>query len=128
MEKKKRKKNGNEWILTSFLHVTWTRYFVSGQRDNSTLAESVNKLPIKPPPKTSHVTRQLISLFVGSHAKCVATRNSCLIIDAIRNCHWFWSIACWCDDIVLHVSQHCAIQFRMKCGKKRGRQKKKTIN
>lgn len=92
--------------LTLFLHVTWTRYLVSGHRDNSTLAESVNKLPIKPPPKTSHVTRQLMSLFVGSQAKCVATRNSCLIIDAIRNCHWFCAIGWRCDDIALHVSQH----------------------
>ncbi len=37
-------------LLTLFLHVTSTRYFVSGQRDNSTLAVSVNRLPINPPP------------------------------------------------------------------------------
>lgn len=37
-------------LLTLFLHVTSTRYFVSGQRDNSTLDVSVNRLPINPPP------------------------------------------------------------------------------
>lgn len=104
---KNRNENDQIVLLTLFLHVTWTMYLVSGHRLSSIFAESVNRLPIKPPPKTSHVTRQLMSWSVGSQAKCVATRNSCLIIDAIRNCHWFWAIACWCDDIVLHVSQHC---------------------
>lgn len=80
--------NGLRWTaLTSFLHVTCTRYTVSGQRDNSTLDESVNKWPIRPPPETSHVTIQLLCKLCGSHAKCVDTRNSCSIIDAIRTIH-----------------------------------------
>lgn len=91
--------------LTLFLHVTWTRYFVSGQRDNSTLDESVNMWPVRPPPPTSHETRHLMSSFAGSHAKCVATKNSCLIIDATRTVHWLLANVC-SFEMVLHISKH----------------------
>lgn len=58
----KKKKKINQ-MLTLFLHVTCTRYFVSGNSDSSTSGESVNRLPIKPPPETSHVTKHWLGTF-----------------------------------------------------------------
>lgn len=101
------------WIaLTSLLHVTCTRYTVSGQRDNSTLDESVNKWPIRPPPETSHVTIQLLCKLCGSHAKYVDTRNSCSTIDAIRTGQECSDDA-W-RDMDVHVSQHYLWKWKLK--------------
>lgn len=69
--------------LTRLLHVTCTRYLVSGHSDSSAELASVSRLPTSPPPATSHVTKQLRSDLDGFQARFVATRNSCLTIDAM---------------------------------------------
>lgn len=56
------------------LHVTWMRYLVFGHSDSSTNDVDVSRLPIRPPPDTSHVTRQSLSAIGEPGAsECQAT-------------------------------------------------------
>lgn len=63
------------------------RYFVSGHKDNSTVADCVNKLPIKPPPDTSHVTKQSLGTAEGSHDIVADTNEFSRINDVTATPH-----------------------------------------
>lgn len=93
-------------ILTLFLHVTCTRYFVSGHKDNSTFDDCVNRLPIKPPPLTSHVTKQSLGDFDAAHAIFVDTNELSRTIDCTANDH-VSSIDLFMLVDAVHSSQHC---------------------
>ncbi len=68
-----------------FLQVTCTRYLVSGQRDSWASGVSVNKLPIRPPPDTSHVTKHWLGTFVDVHVKSADVREPSRIIEWMCN-------------------------------------------
>lgn len=71
--------------VSLFLHVTCTRYFVSGHSDNCTLNDSVKRLPIKPPPATSQVTKHCVGIVNGSQATSTKTKESCCSIETVCN-------------------------------------------
>lgn len=73
--------------LTLFLQVTCTRYLVSGHSDSSTFDDCVNRLPINPPPDTSHVTRQSLGEFCDSHAMFADTSEFSRTIDVTPRDH-----------------------------------------
>lgn len=99
--------------LTLFLHVTWIRYFVSGHNDSSTLDDWVNRLPINPPPDTSHVTKQSLGDFVVVHAIFVDTNELSRTIDCTDNDHVSKMDLFMLVDAV-HSSQHCKEKARIK--------------
>lgn len=94
------------WLLTLFLQVTWIRYLVSGHKDSSTFDDCVNRFPIKPPPLTSHVTKQSLGDFVAVHAMFVDTNELSRTIDwtdsdQVSKMDLFMLV----DEV--HSSQHC---------------------
>lgn len=60
-------------------------YFVSGHKDSSTLDDWVNRLPIKPPPDTSQVTKQSRDSCEMFQAIVVDTKELSRSIDVTRN-------------------------------------------
>lgn len=96
-------------LLTLFLHVTCTLYFVSGHNDNSTSDVSVKRLPIRPPPSTSHVTRQFIGGICLGHVISVVTRYPWRTIEITFNGHSSYTM--WLTSFVsgfdVHWFQHC---------------------
>lgn len=93
-------------LLTLFLHVTWTRYFVSGHNDNSTFDDCVNRFPMSPPPDTSHVTKQSAAAADDFHAMFVATNELSRTIDVTSNAH-VSNMDLFILVDALHSSQHC---------------------
>lgn len=92
------------------------RYFVSGHNDSSTSGESVNRLPIKPPPDTSHVTKHWLGAFIAIevHVMSADVSDPSRTIDTIFNfitSNWdLFNLAAddVCDDE--HDFQHCLIE------------------
>lgn len=89
------------------------RYFVSGHNDSSTFDDWVRRLPIKPPPLTSQVTRQSLGEFVAVHAMFVDTNELSRTID--------WTASDQVSKIDLfmlvdavHSSQHCKEKTKLK--------------
>lgn len=82
------------------------RYLVSGHNDNSTFDVCVNKLPVKPPPDTSHVTKQSLCALADSHAMFVATKELSRTIDVTPNDQVAWiGLFIFVDSV--QSSQHC---------------------
>lgn len=71
--------------LTLFLQVTCTRYSVSGQRDNCASGVSVNRLPMRPPPDTSQVTKHWLGTFVDVHVMSADVKEPSRIIEWMFN-------------------------------------------
>lgn len=92
--------------LTLFLHVTWIRYLVSGHNDNSTFDDCVKRFPIRPPPDTSHVTKQSLGVLDAVHAMFVDTNELSRTIDWTDNDH-VSNIDLFMFVEVVHSSQHC---------------------
>lgn len=68
-------------MFTLFLQVTWIWYLELGQSESSASWVSVSKLPIIPPPKTSHVTRHWCCSGSSAYQTMSAVVNvpSCII-------------------------------------------------
>lgn len=80
-------------VFTLFLHVTCMWYLESGHNDNCASRVSVNKLPIMPPPNTSHVTKhwcwsgsfayQEISTIVSEPSRTIDCTDNSIILDVL---------------------------------------------
>lgn len=94
------------------MHVTCTRYLVSGHNDSSTLDDCVNRLPISPPPDTSHVTKQSLGEFCDSQAIFADTNEFSRTIDVTPSDH-----VANIDLLILvdtvQSSQHCKVKIKL---------------
>lgn len=103
--------------LTLFLQVTCTRYLVSGHRDSCASGVSVNKLPMRPPPDTSHVTKHWLGTFIDVHVMSADVREPSRIIEWMFNLitsNWVVLMidACnedWSDVVAVQLFQHWKI-------------------
>lgn len=99
-------------LLTLFLHVTWTLYFESGHSESCTLSDSVRRLPMRPPPNTSQVTRHLLGPTAPAeaaaelHATSADTSDPCRISSIVRSGHVSRIELSISGCVVAHWSQH----------------------
>lgn len=82
------------------------RYLVSGHRDNSTFDDWVNRLPISPPPETSHVTKQSLGERDKSQDIVVDTNELSRTIEVTPNVH-VGNIDLLMVVDAVQSSQHC---------------------
>lgn len=79
---------------------------MSGHNDSSTLDDCVNRLPISPPPDTSHVTKQSLGEFCDSHAIFADTNEFSRTIEVTASDHVANIDLLMLVDTV-QSSQHC---------------------
>lgn len=89
------------------------RYLVSGHNDSSTFDDWVNRLPIRPPPDTSHVTKQSLGCRDRSHDTVVDTNELSRTIEVTPSVH------VGIIDLLMVVdaeqsSQHCKKKIKKK--------------
>lgn len=109
-------------FLTLFLHVTCMRYLESGHSVNCTSWVSVSKLPIKPPPATSQVTRHWLGTLVDFHKISADVSEPSRTIDRI------FSLITSNWDLFTLMAGEQRVQHYMGEEKKTNKRKDITIN